>query len=168
MSDTDFCTNCGKPVDPHHDVYCPNCGAPVKGGPGDIAAQAAYKEATKNTVVWAGIFLFIAALPSLILGIDYVVNDSSIATSIWNGMSDTTGISFDQLLEYVKDLGYVEVVVGIIGILGAVLCFLHKYWWAVVIITLVVLFFGVFSFIGIFLGLFAMWFVFISRDGFES
>ena len=155
MTDSSFCNVCGAEIDPQSDIYCPKCGAPVKGGPADIQAREMYKEVAKSTVTWAGILLLIASIPSVIVGVDCLLNNSGIATNIWN-MYEPIGLSYEKLEGVVSIIGVAALAVGALGILGAVLCFKHKHWIVALIASIVLLFFGIFSLFGVFLSLLAM------------
>lgn len=162
--DTDFCAACGASVG-KTDQYCPACGIPVAGRQADEEMQAAYKSAVSSNISWAGVMLFIASIPSLVMGI-YMIVDNTQAAQLLIDMYDAVNVNFADLAEAIKDYGIIFLAIGLLGIVGSVFCYLHKYWWFVLIITLVVLLVGVASFIGIFLGFLALWFVISSRSGF--
>ena len=165
------CTQCGKSVDPVADQYCPACGEPIKGGRADIERTEAIKAMMKSSVTWAGIFLVIAALPSLFLGIYALLNDMSVAQAYidwWTSLGNVINMSVEDVANIVRDVGIFGLVVGILGIVGAVLCYKRTMWWVVLAISFVVLFFGFFSIIGLFLGLFAVWTIIMSKSVFEG
>ena len=166
MTDSSFCTACGEAIDPQRDMYCPKCGVPVKGGPADVQARAVYKEITKNTVTWAGVFLLIASIPSIIIGLDCVLNTSVVATKILDVYDPV--VSLQVLKDNIVMFGTVMLAIGAFGVIGAILCFKHRLWAVALIASIVLLFCGIFSFIGLFLALMAMWFLFTARDGFDE
>lgn len=163
---TEFCTSCGSKVD-DNDLFCPSCGAPVSGREADQAYQEMYKAATYRSVTWAGILLLIAAIPSIIMGA-YMIIDDVAAAEIIKSTYDWVTIDASELANLIMDYGIIMLAIGLLGVVGAVLCFVHKYWWAVLLITVVVLCMGVATFIGIFLGFLALWSVLSSRSGFEE
>lgn len=162
--DTDFCAACGASVG-KDDQYCPSCGIPVAGRAADEAIQTAYKTAVSSNITWAGVMLLIASIPSLVMGA-YMIIDNAQAAQMMIDVYDAVNVNFADLAETIKDYGIIFLAIGILGIVGAAFCFMHKYWWFVLVITLVVLLVGVTTFIGVFLGFLALWFVISSRSGF--
>ena len=165
------CTNCGKPVDPSKDQFCPACGVPIEGGKADLERKEAMKAMMKSSVTWAGIFLFIAAIPSFILGIYAIMNDMSVAEyyiDLWKSLGDAVNISVEDLANIVRDIGILGLVIGMLGMFASILCFIRKMWWIVLTIAIVTLIFGFMTFIGIFLGIFALWTVILSRKVFDG
>jgi len=167
MADSSFCTVCGEVIDPQRDIYCPKCGAPVKGGPADIQAREIYKQVAKNTVKWAGFLMLVASIPSLVVGFDCLLNNSAIATNIWN-MYEPIGFSYETLKGEVSTIGAASLAVGLLGIIGAILCFKRRYWIVALFASIVLFFFGIFSFLGLFTSLLAMWFLFSAKYGFKE
>ena len=166
MADSSFCTACGEAIDPQRDLYCPKCGVPVKGGPADIQARAAYKEVTKRTATWAGVLLLIASIPSIIIGLDCIFNNYAIASGIWDIYSPV--ISFEALKQKISMIGIAILAIGVFGVIGAVLCFKHRFWVVALFAAIVLLIFGIFTLMGLFASLFAMWLLFAARDGFDE
>ena len=165
------CTKCGKPVDPAAEQYCPACGEPIAGGRADLERKEAAIIFMKSSVTWAGIFLIIAAIPSLFLGIYAIIDDMSIAEyyiDLWESLGETINISVEDLAKVVRDAGIIGLVVGLLGIFAAILCFKRQMWWVVLIISFITLIFGFMTFIGIFLGILAIWTVIMSRKVFEG
>jgi len=167
MTDSTFCNVCGAEIDPQRDLYCPKCGAPVKGGPADIQAREMYKAVARNTVRWAGFLMLFASIPSLVIGLDCLLNNSAIATNIWN-IYEPVGFSYETLKDGVTAIGMASLAVGAFGIIGAILCFKRRYWIVALIAAIVLFFFGIFSFLGLFTSLLAMWFLFTAKYGFEE
>lgn len=162
----DFCTACGATVG-ENSLFCPSCGAPIEGRGGEEAIREAYKEVSYRNVVWVGIFLLAASIPSIVMGL-YMIIDNTAAAQIMIDIYDMVNINASDMAELIRDTGIIPLAVGLLGVAGAVLCFMHRYWWAVLVITIVVLFVGVSSLIGTFLGFLALWFVLSSRNGFDS
>jgi len=167
MADSSFCTACGEPIDPRRDMYCPKCGVPVKGSPADAQAREFYKEIVKRRVTWAGFFLFIASVPSIVIGLDCIFNNYAIASDIWH-IYEPLGWSFEALKQRISTIGMAMLAVGAFGMIGAVLCFKRRYWIVALMAAIMLLFFGIFTLLGLFTSLFAMWLLFSSRDGFDE
>jgi len=172
--DLGFCTSCGAQLDPNA-VYCPACGTAAS----TEAAAELYADAmtavAETRVFKAAIYLVIATIPSLILGIYFLLSADSLAQTAMDMLEDTFGHEFiidnNVTIEMLKDTyvtsGYALIGVAAIGFVGALMCYKKKMYWVVLIISLIILIAGVTTIVGLIVGILALWNIMSSKPVFD-
>ena len=172
--DLGFCTSCGAELDPNA-IYCPACGTPAS----TEAAAELYADAitavAEIRASKAAIYLAIATIPSLILGIYFLFSAESLAQAALEMAEKTFGHDFiiDNNIteEYLRGLyvtsGWALLGVAALGFLGSVLCYKKKMYWIVLMVTMVVLIAGVTTIVGLLVGILALWNIMSSKAVFD-
>jgi|GEM_PF-5052498 len=172
--DIGFCTSCGAELDPNA-VYCPACGIPTS----TEAAAKAYEDGTKALaevrIFKASLYLVIATLPSLILGIYFLTSADALAETAMKTLIDTFGIDFvidndittDMLRDTYVTSGWALIGIAAIGLIGALMCYKKMMYWVVLIISMIVLIAGVTTIIGLIVGILALWNIMSSKPAFD-
>jgi Predicted membrane protein len=173
--DLGFCTSCGAELDPKA-MYCPACGTPSS----TEAAAELYADAmtavAEIRVFKAALYLAIATIPSLILGIYFLFSADSLAQAAMDILEDTFGHEFiiDNNIteEYLRSTyvtsGYALIGIAALGFLGSVLCYKKKMYWVVLVISMVVLIAGVTTIVGLIVGILALWNIMSSKVAFNQ
>ena len=173
--DLGFCTSCGAELDPNA-VYCPACGIPVTTEAAAEVYADGMKALAEMRVFKASLYLAIATIPSLILGIYFLVSADSLAQTALEMAEEMFGHQFiiDNNIteEMLKDTyvtsGYVLTGIAAIGLIGSLLCYKKRMYWVVLIISMIVLIAGVTTIVGLIVGILALWNIMSSKPVFDQ
>jgi len=173
--DIGFCTSCGAELDPKA-VYCPACGIPTTTEAANKAYADGMKALAEIRAFKASLYMVIATIPSLILGIYFLVSADSLAQSAIDVAKDLFGPQYlidnnitEELMRdtYVAS-GYALIGIAAIGLIGALMCYKKKMYWIVLMISIVVLIAGVTTIVGLIVGILAMWNIMSSKVAFDQ
>jgi len=173
--DLGFCTSCGAELDPNA-VYCPGCGTPARTEAAAEVYADGMKALAETRAFKASLFLVIATIPSLILGIYFLVSADSLAQTALEMAEDMFGHQFiidnNITVEMLKSTyitsGCALVGIAALGLIGALLCYKKRMYWVVLIISMVVLIAGVTTIVGLIVGILALWNIMSSKSVFDQ
>ena len=178
MSDTQFCTGCGRELEPGMQ-FCPQCGKVVKGS--DAESEIMARQEEFNTAVreghrnWLIFIITLYALPVIVLGIMGLMEAPSLAHTIYFSeefqdwiISHGYTFTLADVENYLTYAAGLIVGSGVCAMITVVCIALRKMWIVAVIACLISAMLCFWSVFGLLIGLLVAWQIFRSRDIFTE
>jgi hypothetical protein len=178
MTDTKFCSGCGKETDAGMQ-FCPYCGKVVAGTDADARQkemasefQTVMKESRK---AWLSFALGIYAMPIIIIAIIALIDAGNTASTIWNNAdfqnwnaAHNQSITLDELKNYVTYLGVIALSSGILALISFFLIYKGQKRMIAFVCCLIAAFLCFWSIFGLFIGVLVAWMILGAKDLFDD
>lgn len=176
MANPIYCSNCGAEM--RYDMnFCPQCGA-VKAGSETEKKQIEEMNAMarESGFMWVKFLLIVYAIPVMVVAIIGLINAHSYADMLWHDANFQNYITHSAALKNLTQAGLesmllrnavMALVSGACALAALVFVQLRKYWVVAFVCCIAATVFSVWSFIGIFVGIFVTWMVFDLKGFFE-
>ena len=159
MYDLNFCPSCGKEL-PSGATYCPQCGNSMGGPAADTGNEQFEKGKNLERAKIAGVLILINGIILIALGLWIYVDAAEIMRQAVDAYPELfVDLDVGAITSVMESMGIAAVLFGIAGLVSAGLTFARKLWPVALVLCLLSALVGIFSLIGIVLGLIAFWLI---------
>ena len=157
MHDLNFCPACGKDLPPGA-TYCPACGNSMGAPAADPMNEQFERGKSLERAKIAGVLILINGIILIALGFWIYVDAAEMVRQTVEMYPELfVGVDADAMVSLIETMGIAAVIFGAVGIVSAGLAFARRLWPVAMVLCLLSALVGVFSLIGIVLGLIAFW-----------